>query len=67
MFNDEKKCSSLLIHPNHRQTNSEVVGTIIHDILGQCSLRVWSPKDIIRDMNSLLQNNLSYSQVWQAR
>nr|KAJ0223916.1 hypothetical protein LSAT_V11C200079610 [Lactuca sativa] len=66
-FNDEHTCSSLLIHPNHRQANSEVVGTIIHNIMGQGSLRVWKPNDIIRDMNALLQINMSYSQVWHAR
>nr|KAJ0185945.1 hypothetical protein LSAT_V11C900456020 [Lactuca sativa] len=54
-FNDEHTCSSLLIHPNHRQANSEVVGTIIHDIMGQGS------------MNALLQINMSYSQAWHAR
>nr|KAJ0217132.1 hypothetical protein LSAT_V11C300126130 [Lactuca sativa] len=52
---------------NHRQANSEVVGTIIHDIMGQGSLRVWKPKDIIRYMNALLQINMSYSQAWHAR
>nr|KAJ0188457.1 hypothetical protein LSAT_V11C900463100 [Lactuca sativa] len=49
------------------QANSEVVVTIICDIIGQGSLRVWKPKDIIRDMNALLQINMSYSQAWHAR
>ncbi|XP_052621428.1 uncharacterized protein LOC128127108 [Lactuca sativa] len=35
--------------------------------MGQGSLRVWKPKDIIRDMNALLQINMSYSQAWHAR
>nr|KAJ0221262.1 hypothetical protein LSAT_V11C200063670 [Lactuca sativa] len=60
-FNDEHTCSSLLIHPNHRQANSEVLGTIIHDIKGQGSLRVWRPNDIIRDLTDLLQI------TWHAR
>nr|KAJ0228420.1 hypothetical protein LSAT_V11C100037800 [Lactuca sativa] len=62
-FNEEHTYSSLLIHPNHSQVTSETVGTIIHDIMGQGSLRVWRSKDIIRDMNMLLDINLNYSQV----
>nr|KAJ0195226.1 hypothetical protein LSAT_V11C700348760 [Lactuca sativa] len=60
-FNDEHTCSSLLIHPNHSQANNGVLGTIIHDIMGQGSLRVWKPNDIIRDMNVLLQINIKFA------
>ena len=66
-FNEKHTCSSLQIHPNHRQANTDVLGTILYHQMSQGYSRVWKANDIAREMNALLQVNVTYKQAWRAK
>nr|KAJ0196592.1 hypothetical protein LSAT_V11C700352910 [Lactuca sativa] len=63
-FNNVHTCSSLQIHPNHKHTNKKFMGTILLEIMGKTRSKVWRPNEISRDLNALMEINVSYKQVW---
>ena len=65
-FIDEHKCTSLVILPNHRQAKKSVLGNIIHDLMGKDMTRRFKPKDIVSDMNTNYDVNVSYKKAWGA-
>nr|KAJ0217432.1 hypothetical protein LSAT_V11C300132820 [Lactuca sativa] len=66
-FNNVHTCSSLQIHPNHKHANKKVMGTILKQIIGKTRSKVWRSIKISRDLNVLLEINVSYKQVWRAK
>ncbi|KAL4575704.1 hypothetical protein LXL04_011788 [Taraxacum kok-saghyz] len=67
IFVDQHNCTLLQLHPNHKQANTDVLGTIVHDTMGKNYGRVWRPNDIAKDLNTRFQVNVTYKQAWRAK
>ena len=67
IFVDQHNCTLLQLHPNHKQANTDVLGTVVHDTMGKNYGRVWRPNDIAKDLNTRFQVNVTYKQAWRAK
>ena len=56
-----------MLLPNHRQAKKSVLGTLIHDMMGNDLSRKWKPKEIVSDMNTNYDVNITYKKAWAAR
>ena len=66
-MNFEHSCSSSLIHPNIKQADSQMLGTIVHDLMCRDHSMIMKPNDLARALSVRFNIDVNYKQAWRAR
>ncbi|KAL6181693.1 hypothetical protein ACLB2K_048342 [Fragaria x ananassa] len=66
-FYNEHSCSLDIIHRDHRQATSSLIGQFVNSKFEGGTSRIYKPRDIIDDACVQLGVNIGYNKAWRAR
>jgi hypothetical protein len=66
-FCNEHSCSLDVIHRDHRQASSSLIGNYVKSKFEGGISRIYTPKDIVDDVRVQLGVNMGYNKAWRAR
>ncbi|XP_062020985.1 uncharacterized protein LOC133737456 [Rosa rugosa] len=66
-FHNEHSCSLDIIHRDHRQASSSLIGQYVKSKFEGGTSRIYRPRDIIDDARVQLGVNMGYNKAWRAR
>ncbi|KAL6210120.1 hypothetical protein ACLB2K_021058 [Fragaria x ananassa] len=66
-FHNEHSCSLDIMHRDHRQASSSLIGQFVKSKFEGGTSRIYRPRDIIDDARVQLGVNMGYNKAWRAR
>ncbi|XP_024179315.1 uncharacterized protein LOC112185307 [Rosa chinensis] len=66
-FHNEHSCSLDIIHRDHRQASSSLIGQFVKSKFEGGTSRMYKPRDMIDDARVQLGVNMGYNKAWRAR
>ncbi|KAL6179238.1 hypothetical protein ACLB2K_050754 [Fragaria x ananassa] len=66
-FHNEHSCSLDIMHRDHRQASSSLIGQFVKSKFEGGTSRIYRPRDIIDDACVQLGVNMGYNKAWRAR